>query len=254
MEKVIELKDVWVRYGTQTILEAINFELKEPNGLLGIIGPNGGGKTTFLKVLLGLLKPYRGNVKLFGKSPEKSRELVGYVPQYRGFDFDFPISVWEVVLTGRISHTGFLKKYREEDKKAAEEALKTVEMFQYKDRQIGQLSGGQRQRVFIARALATNPKLLLLDEPNSGLDPHMQDELYRLLNRLKQEMAVVMVTHDLSAVSVYVDKIACLNRTFHYHNSREIPVEDLEATYQCPVELIAHGIPHRVLENHEENS
>ena len=110
MEKVIELEDVWVRYGNQTILEAINLELKEPKGLLGIIGPNGGGKTTFLKVLLGLLKPYKGNVKLFGKPPEKSRDLVGYVPQYKGFDFDFPISVWEVVLTGRISHTGFLKK------------------------------------------------------------------------------------------------------------------------------------------------
>lgn len=254
MEKVIELEDVWVRYGNQIILEAVDLELKEPNGLLGIIGPNGGGKTTFLKVLLGLLKPYRGNVKLFGKSPEKSRDLVGYVPQYRGFDFDFPISVWEVVLTGRMSHTGFLKKYGEEDKKAAEEALKTVEMFQYKDRQIGQLSGGQRQRVFIARALATNPKLLLLDEPNSGLDPHMQDELYRLLNRLKKEMAIIMVTHDLSAVSVYVDRIACLNRTLHYHNSKEIPAEDLEATYQCPVELIAHGVPHRVLEIHKKSS
>jgi zinc transport system ATP-binding protein len=254
MEKVIELEDVWVRYGNQTILEAVNLELKEPNGLLGIIGPNGGGKTTFLKVLLGLLKPYRGSVKLFGKSPEKSRDLVGYVPQYRGFDFDFPISVWEVVLTGRISHTGFLKKYTKEDKKAVEEALKTVEMFQYKDRQIGQLSGGQRQRVFIARALATKPKLLLLDEPNSGLDPHMQDELYRLLDRLKKEMAIIMVTHDLSAVSIYVDRIACLNRTFHYHDSREIPVEDLEATYQCPIELIAHGVPHRVLEIHKRNS
>lgn len=254
MEKVIELKDVWVRYGNQIILEAINLELKESNGLLGIIGPNGGGKTTFLKVLLGLLKPYRGCVKLFGKSPEKSRELVGYVPQYRGFDFDFPISVWEVALTGRMSHTGLLRKYHEEDKRAAEEALKTVEMFQYRDRQIGQLSGGQRQRVFIARALATNPKLLLLDEPNSGLDPHMQEELYRLLDRLKQKMAIIMVTHDLSAVSVYVDKIACLNRTLHYHDSREIPIEDLEATYQCPVELIAHGIPHRVLSNHEGNS
>ena len=126
-------------------------------------------------------------------------------------------------------------------------------MFNLKDRQIGQLSGGQRQRVFIARALATKPKLLLLDEPNSGLDPHMQDELYRLLNRLKQEMAIIMVTHDLSAVSVYVDRIACLNRTLHYHNSKEIPVEDLEATYQCPVELIAHGVPHRVLERHKES-
>lgn len=254
MEKVIELKDVWVRYGNQIILEAVNLELEEPRGLLGIIGPNGGGKTTLLKVFLGLLKPYRGSVKLFGKSPEKNRDLVGYVPQYKRFDFDFPISVWEVVLTGRMSHTGFLRKYSKEDKMAAEEALKTVEMFQYKDRQIGQLSGGQRQRVFIARALATNPKLLLLDEPNSGLDPHMQEELYRLLDRLKQEMAIIMVTHDLSAVSVYVDRIACLNRKLHYHNSREIPVEDLEATYQCPVELIAHGVPHRVLERHKESS
>jgi len=254
MEKVIELDDIWVRYGNQTILEAVNLELKEPNGLLGIIGPNGGGKTTFLKVLLGLLKPYRGSVKIFGKPPEKSRDIVGYVPQYRSFDFDFPISVWEVVLTGRISHTGFLKKYGEEDKKAAEDALRTVEMLQLKDRQIGQLSGGQRQRVFIARALATNPKLLLLDEPNSGLDPHMQDELYRLLNKLKKEMAIIMVTHDLSAVSVYVDRIACLNRTLHYHNSKEIPIEDLEATYQCPVELIAHGVPHRVLERHKGSS
>ncbi len=254
MEKVIELKDVWVRYGNQVILEAVNLKLEKPEGLLGIIGPNGGGKTTLLKVLLGLLKPYRGSVKLFGKTPEKSRDLVGYVPQYKRFDFDFPISVWEVVLTGRMSHTGFLKKYSDADKKAAEEALKTVEMYQYKDRQIGQLSGGQRQRVFIARALATNPKLLLLDEPNSGLDPHMQDELYRLLDRLKKDMAIIMVTHDLSAVSIYVDKIACLNGKLHYHNSKEIPVEDLEATYQCPVELIAHGVPHRVLERHNGGS
>ena len=254
MEKVIELKDVWVRYGNQVILEAVNLNLEKPEGLLGIIGPNGGGKTTLLKVLLGLLKPYRGGVKLFGKAPEKSRDLVGYVPQYKRFDFDFPISVWEVALTGRMSHSGFLKKYSDEDKKAAEDALKTVEMYQFKDRQIGQLSGGQRQRVFIARALATNPKLLLLDEPNAGLDPHMQDELYRLLDRLKKDMAIIMVTHDLSAVSIYVDKIACLNRKLHYHNSKEIPVEDLEATYQCPIELIAHGVPHRVLERHNGGS
>lgn len=254
MEKVLEIKNVWVRYGNQVILEDVNLEITEASGLLGIIGPNGGGKTTFLKVVLGLLRPYKGSVKLFGKTPEKSREIVGYVPQYRLFDFDFPISVQEVVLTGRMSRAGFMKKYREEDLKAAEDALKTVEMLQYKDRQIGQLSGGQRQRVFIARALATNPKLLLLDEPNSGLDPHMQDELYRLLAKLKQNMAIIMVTHDLSAVSVYVDKIACLNRKLYYHNSKEISVEDLEATYQCPVELIAHGIPHRVLEKHNSKN
>lgn len=250
--KAVEIKDVWVRYGNQIILEAVNLDLDKPEGLLGIIGPNGGGKTTFLKVLLGLLEPYRGSVKLFGKTPEKSRELIGYVPQYKRFDYDFPISVWEVVLTGRMSHAGFLKRYSQEDKDAASEALKTIEMLEFKDRQIGQLSGGQRQRVLIARALASHPKLLLLDEPDSGLDPHMQDELYRLLGRLKKDMAIVMVTHDLSAVSIYVDKIACLNRKLHYHNSKEIPVKDLEATYQCPVELIAHGIPHRVLGQHKD--
>lgn len=251
-KKVLEMREVWVRYGSQIILEAVNLDLEKPEGLLGIIGPNGGGKTTFLKVLLGLLKPYRGKVRLFGKSPEKSRELVGYVPQYKRFDYDFPISVWEVVLTGRISHAGFLKRYREEDKLAAKKALETVEMLNFKERQIGQLSGGQRQRVLIARALASSPKLLLLDEPDSGLDPHMQEELYHLLGRLKKDMAILMVTHDLSAVSIHVDKIACLNRKLHYHNSKELPIEDLEATYQCPVELIAHGIPHRVLKQHKD--
>ena len=151
---------------------------------------------------------------------------------------------------GRMSHKGPFKAFDEGDKKAAEEALNTVDMLEFRDRQIGELSGGQKQRVFIARSLVTHPKLLILDEPSTGIDSKRQKEFYELLNRLKSEIAILMVTHDMSAISVYVDKVACLNRKLHYHDSKEISPEDLEATYQCPVELIAHGVPHRVLKIH----
>jgi zinc transport system ATP-binding protein len=124
-------------------------------------------------------------------------------------------------------------------------------MLGYKDRQIGSLSGGQQQRVFIARALVTDPRLLLLDEPTASIDPNMQAEFYELIDRLKQRMAVVLVSHDVSAVSIYVDNIACLNRQLFYHGSKEIPADELEKTYHCPIELITHGpVPHRVLKEH----
>jgi zinc transport system ATP-binding protein len=151
---------------------------------------------------------------------------------------------------GRLSHKGPLQRYTEDDRNAATEALKTVGMLDLKDRQIGELSGGQKQRVFIARSLVTKPKLLILDEPSTGIDSRMQKEFYELLNKLKSEIAIVMVTHDISAISVYVDKIGCLNRKFHYHDDKEISPHDLEVSYQCPVELIAHGVPHRVLKEH----
>ncbi len=172
------------------------------------------------------------------------------MPQYSLFDLEFPVSVWEVVLMGRLGHTGLFKRYSEEDKKEALDALAEMDMLEYKDRQVGKLSGGQRQRVFIARALAANPKLLLLDEPATGIDTIIQEEFYELLERLKQKTAIVLVSHDISAVSVYVDKIACLNHRLYYHDSKELTAEDLEATYHCPVEMIAHGVPHRVLKKH----
>ena len=246
---VIELKDVWVHYDGLAILEGVDLVV-EPHDFLGIIGPNGGGKSTLLKVILGLVKPSRGTVRVFDDSPKKARRDIGYLPQYSHFDMEFPMSVWEVVLTGRLGHTGLFKRYSEDDKKAAYDALEEVDMLEYKNRQIGKLSGGQRQRVFIARALAGEPKLLLLDEPTTGIDSIMQDEFYELLNKLKAKMAIVMVSHDISAVSVYVDKIACLNHKLFYHHSKELEAEDLEATYHCPVELIAHGVPHRVLKIH----
>ena len=247
---IVKLEDVWVHFDGVPALEEVNLSITQ-HDFLGIIGPNGGGKTTLLKVILGLLKPSRGQVTVFGHTPERGREFVGYVPQYSLFDREFPVNVLNVVLMGRLRHAKRFKRYSEEDKEFAYEALETVEMLDFKDAQIGKLSGGQQQRVFIARALVAEPKLLLLDEPMASVDSPMQTELYELFEKLRQQMAIVLVSHDISAVSIYVDKIACLNRRLFYHNTKELTAEDLEATYRCPVEIIAHGVPHRVLKEHK---
>ncbi len=249
-KEVVKLEDIWVQYNGMPILEGINLNI-EQDDFLGIIGPNGGGKTTLLKVVLGLIHPSRGRVSVLGKPPERSRSRIGYVPQHNLFDREFPISVCDVVLMGRFGKAGLLRRYGDMDKRATQDALQTVGMLEYKDRQLGKLSGGELQRVFIARALVSQPKLLLLDEPTASVDPAMQTEFYELLERLKQQMAIVLVSHDISAVSIYVDKIACLNRQLHYHGSKELTPEILEATYKCPVQMIAHGVvPHRVLKEH----
>ncbi len=248
--EVVELVNVWAYYNGTPALEEINLSIEE-NDFLGIIGPNGGGKTTLLKVILGLVEPSQGRVSVLGREPQSSRGLIGYVPQHNLFDREFPISVWEVALMGRNGRTGLLRRYSHEDKAATRSALDTVGMLEHGDRQMGKLSGGEQQRVLIARALTLEPWLLLLDEPTASVDATMQTEFYDLLNALKQRMAIVLVSHDISALSVYVDKIACLNRQLFHHGSPAIEAEVLEATYKCPVQMIAHGtIPHRVLKEH----
>jgi zinc transport system ATP-binding protein len=248
--EVVKLEDVSVHYDGVPALDGVSLSVKEDD-FLGIIGPNGGGKTTLLKVILGLIKPSRGRVSVLGKPPERSRGNIGYVPQVNLFDHDFPINVWDVVLMGCYGRVGLLRRYSKEDRGRVQKALQTVGMLDHRDRQIGKLSGGEQQRVFIARALVSEPRLLLLDEPTASVDPIMQTEFYELLEGLKQRMAIVLVSHDVTAVSIHVDKIACLNGQLFYHGSKEIGVEVLEATYKCPVQMIAHGtIPHRVLMEH----
>ena len=249
-KEIVKLENIWAYYDGVPVLEGVDLSIEEDD-FLGIIGPNGGGKTTLLKVILGLIKPSRGTVSVMGKPPRRSRNSVGYVPQHNLFDREFPISVRDVVLMGRFGRAGLLRRYGREDKILAERALTTVGMLNYKDRQMGKLSGGEQQRVFIARALVADPKLLLLDEPMASVDPAMQTEFYELLDGLKRGMAVVLVSHDISAVSIYVNKIACLNGRLFYHGGKEIEPEILEATYNCPIQMIAHGaVPHRVLKEH----
>jgi zinc transport system ATP-binding protein len=249
-KEVVKFENVWAYYNSHPALQDINLSIHDRD-FLGIIGPNGGGKTTLLKIILGLLKPRRGSVTVLGKDPCESRSSIGYVPQKSYFDKNFPIDVWQVTLMGLYSQTCLFRRYSREDKKKAEEALERVSMLQYRNRQIGELSGGQQKRVFIARALASSPRLLLLDEPMESVDPKVQGELYGLLKEFQKEMAIVLVSHDVTAVSIYVDEIACLNQTLVYHGPKEISDEVLEGTYQCPIHLIAHGtIPHRVLKEH----
>jgi zinc transport system ATP-binding protein len=246
----VRLENVWVSYNGTPALEGVNLAVGE-HDFLGVIGPNGGGKSTLLKVILGLIRPQRGVVTVLGNLPDRSRNRIGYVAQHSDYDRDFPVSVMEVVLMGRYGKRGMLKPYNGSDREAAEKVLARVGMLSHAHSQIGQLSGGQQQRTFIARALVSDPALLLLDEPTASVDSAMQTDFYELLEELKKEMAIIMVSHDIGAVSVFVDKIACLNVQLYYHGSREITSEILEATYKCPVQLIAHGdIPHRVLKEH----
>lgn len=248
-DEIVRLEDVWIYYDSIPVLEAVNLSIKQDD-FLGIIGPNGGGKTTLLKAILGLLRPNRGRVVVLGNPPERMRKFTGYVPQYSLFDHDFPINVWGVVLMGRSRQRRMFKQYTKEDEGLATKVLEEVGMLDFKDRQIGKLSGGEQQRVFVARALVTEPKILLLDEPTASVDTPMQAGFYELLERLKQRMAIILVSHDIGAVSTHVDKIACLNHKLFYHSSKEISPEVLEAVYQCPIDLIAHGVPHRILREH----
>ncbi len=242
-KEIVRFENVSAGYDGIDILENISFKLKD-NTFLGIIGPNGGGKTTLLKVLLGLLKPRKGKVTVFGKSPTEASNKIGYVPQGQSFDREFPISVFDVTLMGRLNGNRLFFKYSDEDKKAALDALKLVKMEKFKDRQISQLSGGELQRVLVARALTVSPKLLVLDEPTSSIDPDMQSFFYELMDQLKKEMSIVLVTHEVGAVSLHVDEIACLNRKLHHHGDVEHGLKSLEKTYGCPIRLVTHHRPH----------
>jgi zinc transport system ATP-binding protein len=249
--EMIAVERVWAGYHGQVVLEDVSLSVKEGD-FVGLIGPNGGGKTTLLRVILGLLTPYRGTVRLLGKPVREGRKYVGYVPQGVEFDHDFPINVWQVVQMGRLGKRGLVRRYRSEDDDVVAEALRSVDMLNQRNRPLGELSGGQRQRVYIARALATEAQVLLLDEPATSVDPQVSASIYELLQELNQEMAILMVTHDMAVVSAYIKSVGCLNRRLFYHGDEKLTSEILEEAYQCPVEMIAHGVPHRVFADHEE--
>ncbi len=244
-------KNISFSYGKTQALENVSIRIKH-RSFVSIMGPNGGGKTTFLKLILGIFQPDCGELKVFGLDPKDARKYIGYVPQINEFNKDFPATVLEVVLMGMSANKLFFKRYTKHEIQTAHECLRQVDMIELKDRQINQLSGGQIQRVLIARALARGPKILLLDEPISNVDSKMQKSIYALLKKLKQNMTIIIVTHDITTTSAYVDEIACLNVKLHHHGDITGAVNALSNMSNCPVEILAHGVAHRVLGEHDD--
>ncbi len=206
----VEVEELFFAYEATSVLEDVSFSVKEKE-FVALFGPNGGGKTTLLQLLMGFLKPQRGKIKLFGKTPKNAREYIGWVPQNFHFDPAFPISVEEVVLGGRLRNASW--KFQASDRQSVKECLNRVGMKKSLQAPFAALSGGQQQRVLIARALASNPALLLLDEPTASVDHEAEKEIYALLESLRKEMTILMVTHDLNRAVKSVDRLLCVQKT-----------------------------------------
>jgi zinc transport system ATP-binding protein len=250
MAVIIELKSVTAGYDSEVILNNTNLVINE-NDFIGVIGPNGGGKTTLVKVIIGLLKPFLGEVIYHQKSYGNGiGKLIGYLPQINKIDIKFPISVIDVVLSGLSGRNNVFRRFLKQEIAKAHQILENMGISQLSDKNIGELSGGQMQRVFLARAIISDPKLLILDEPNTFVDNKFESDLYKTLKELNRKMAIMMVSHDIGTITYYVKTIACVNREVHYHPSNNISQEQL-AAYNCPIQIIAHGvIPHTILQEH----
>ena len=248
MERIVSLKNVTVKYDDTTALEGVSLDIYHDD-FLGIIGPNGGGKTTLVKAILGTI-PHDGEVEYSPTLFERNHRLIGYLPQLSDFDKSFPISVVEVVMSGLQAEKGLFSRYTKEDRTKAVELLEMAGIADVADRQISEISGGQMQRALLCRAVILEPKLLILDEPTNFVDNQFENELYTLLHRLNERMAIVMVSHDLGTITSVVKSIVCVNRSVHRHDSNVITAEQLE-NYHCPIQIISHGhVPHTVLEHH----
>jgi len=246
---IIQAENVSYSYDGAIVLEDVNLAIGERD-FAYIVGPNGGGKTTLLKLFLGLLQPRTGAVRVFGQPPERGRHRVGYVPQSYAYDALFPIRVIDVVLMGRIDRSRTFGPYRLRDRNAALDALRQVEIEHFRNRPLGSLSGGERQRVLIARALAGEPDILLMDEPTASLDLAVETELYRLLSQLHARMTVAMVSHDVGFVAESITKVICVNRRVFVHPTSRITSEIISEMYGSDIRMVRHDDKRRGDEFH----
>ena len=246
MNPLIKIEKLTVGYDKIPVLKNVDLNIFE-NDFLGVIGPNGGGKTTLLKAILGLIKPYSGKI-IFRNDMDRQRKPFGYLPQVKHIDRKFPITVYDVVKSGELMKTRNKTEIPIKEKVTA--LLNELGIYDIRKKSIGQLSGGQMQRVFLCRALLSDPKVLILDEPDTFVDNRFEGELYEKLNLLNENMAIILVSHDVGTISAYVKTIACVNRNLHYHASNKITQEQLDG-YNCPIQIISHGeIPHTILKYH----
>jgi zinc transport system ATP-binding protein len=248
MAFLFEIQSLSARYDIDNVLENINFIVNE-NDFIGVIGPNGGGKTTLLKIILGLVKPSKGKVIFNSSLLGKNR--IGYLPQMSAGDNTFPVTVSDVILSGLMIQKGVMAKMTANDREKAENVIEEIGLGAIRDSVLSELSGGQLQRVYLARAIIGSPKLLLLDEPDNFVDASFENDFYQKLHDLNERMAILMVSHDVGTISSHVKSFACVNKRLHYHPSPEITNEQLSA-YDCPIQLVTHGrVPHTVLEKHD---
>jgi zinc transport system ATP-binding protein len=236
---IIQIHDVSFSYNGMNVVEDVNLEVQDRD-FLSIVGPNGGGKTTLIKLILGLLKPQKGTLRVFGLSPARARPRIGYMPQHASLDPLFPVTSMDVVLMGRLGSGRSRGFFNAVDREKARQSLEMVELHEARNRSFAELSGGQRQRVLIARALVSEPDLLILDEPTSNVDAALEVELFELLVRLNEHMTVLVVNHDLGFVSRYVKSVACVNRRVVTHPTSEITGEMIHELYGHDVRMVRH--------------
>ena len=235
----IELKQVSFSYGGVRVLERISLEVAHGE-FLGIVGPNAGGKSTLLKLLLGLIQPQAGELRVLGDSPQVARKRLGYVPQYPAFARDFPVTAEQVVRMGRLGNGKLFGGYSRRDRQIASRVMAETETTDLAKRRIDTLSGGQLQRILVARALASEPSILLLDEPTANIDMRVENEIFDLLKLLNERMTILVVSHDIAFISGYVQRVACLNRTLICHNTEDIDGHTIQELYGEDVRMVAH--------------
>ena len=239
MKYAVEIENMSFSYGEVLILEDITLRI-EREEFFGIIGPNASGKSTLLRLLLGLLEPDNGSIRILGHSPEDVIERIGYVPQYPTFRRDFPIVVEDVVMLGRLGVTKSSGRFTRTDREKTREAMEAVEIDTIAANPVAVLSGGQLQRMLIARALACEPEILILDEPTAGIDLRAEENIFSLWKKYNEHMTIIVVSHDVAFISGYVDRVGCLNRTLVCHETGEISGKTIEELYGGPVKMIQH--------------
>lgn len=237
-DHAIILKDVSFSYNRGVVLDNVSLSVKKRD-FATVVGPNGGGKTTLLKLLLGLLKPDSGSIEILGKSPEQSRLRVGYMPQHTQLDMQFPVTVMDVALMGRLG-SNFWGRYSKQDRIEAEKALGEVDLKAYKAEHFSRLSGGQKQRVLIARALCSDPELLLLDEPTANVDQESELALFSILKELNNRMTILIVSHDLGFTSQVVKSVICVNRKINIHPTTTMDGTLVKDIYGGDPRMIRH--------------
>ena len=248
---IIQISELYAAYDEKTVLRNVNLSVYERD-FLGIIGPNGGGKTTLIKSILGLHQPQKGKIGFYKEGKEVPEINMGYLPQYNNIDKKFPISVYEVILSGLSKQKSIFRRYSNEQHELVRQMIVRMGLEGMDKRAIGELSGGQLQRALLGRALVSNPEVIILDEPNTYIDKRFEAKLYSLLEDINKETAIILVSHDIGTVLKNVKTIACVNETVHYHPHTEVPTEWLEEHFGCPIEMLGHGtFPHRVLKCHE---